>query len=99
MAWDKTDDETLSFECDSCAEVVDLNVDRIREMAFPEPKTPDFCMCWRYLQGIGWRSFKRIGRDWTYHCAKCGPEAETAHNEWRRQENERERIRSRNRRD
>jgi hypothetical protein len=53
-------------------------------------------MCWRYMRGVGWRSFKRTGRNWSYHCVKCGPEAEIAHREHQRHEAERDRIRARN---
>lgn len=94
MGWDKTSDTAFSFECDSCADVVALNTE---EMASePKPGQSNFGRCWGHLKGIGWRSFKRNGRDWTYHCVKCGPEAEMQHLEHRRQESERDRIKARN---
>lgn len=95
MAWDKPDDKTVTFECDDCTEVVDCDIETIRATGQPTPNDSDFIVCWRYLVGIGWRSFKRTGRNWSYHCVKCGPAAEASHNAHRRQESERDRIKAR----
>lgn len=97
MAWVKSsDDKTVGFTCDTCAKPVNCNVETVRATAQPEPETSDFIMCWRYLQAVGWRSFKRTGYDWSYHCVRCSPAAEAEHREYRRLENERDRIRARN---
>lgn len=93
MAWDKRDEHCFTFECDSCgADVIELKADTIT----PKPGQSNFGRCWSHLQGLGWRSFKRAGRDWTYHCPKCGPEAEMQFREYRRQESERDRTKARN---
>jgi hypothetical protein len=44
----------------------------------------------------GWVSFKRVGRDWSYHCRQCAAQAERDHQEHARNEAERERIKARN---
>lgn len=95
MAWEQID-STVTFYCDSCEAERECKVETVRATAQPEPATSDFIMCWRYMQSIGWRSFKRTGRAWTYHCVACGPQAEMEHREHSRQENAREQIKARN---
>jgi hypothetical protein len=98
MPWNKAD-ETITFECDTCDVVVDCDIKTVRATAQPSDYETDFAVCFRYMRGIGWRSFKRSGRAWSYHCTACGPQAEVEHNDHRRLEDERDRIRSRNARE
>lgn len=99
MPWHKSD-EAVTFECDTCDLIVDCDTKTVRDTAEqPNAQDSDFAICWRYMQGIGWRSFKREGRLWAYHCPTCGPQAEVEHGDHRRLEDERERIRSRNARE
>lgn len=87
MPWNKNEEATV-FECDDCD---------AKEPA--ASSVTDFAVCWRVMQGIGWRSFKRIGQPWTFHCPKCGPQAEVEHREHKRREAERDRLKHRNARD
>lgn len=97
--WSKLNDSTITFECDSieCTEAVDCDVKVIRESSGPAPHASDFSVCWRHLQNSGWRSFRRIGKPWTYHCPTCGPEAEKTHHEHQQSDSARDEIRARNR--
>lgn len=95
MAWDKTD-TTVTFECDTCDTVVDCDIKTLRAASPPTPHDSDFIVCYRHMQGIGWRSFKRTDRPWSYHCPECGPQAEMDHREYRRNERQREAIKARN---
>lgn len=96
MAWDKPDNSTIVFECDTCPQTVTCTVDVVRRTAPEIAIVSDFGACWRYAQGLGWRSFKRAGKDWTYHCLSCGSAAEVAHRDHKRQELERDRLKDHN---
>ena len=98
MPWHSSDGLVI-FECDSCDVVVDCDVATIRSTAHPTAHDTDFSLCYRYMQGIGWRSFKRTGRPWSYHCPTCSPQAESEHRDHQRLENERDRIKTRNARE
>ncbi len=96
MAWDKSSDgAVIQFECDGCEQNVACDVAAFRR-ATPDSKVSDFAMCFAHVQGQGWKSFKRTGRPWTYHCATCVPEAEAAHAQYRTDEAARDRIKARN---
>lgn len=97
MAWDKSETSVV-FYCDSpsCDVTDTFNIAQTRETSAAPDKGSDFAQCWQRAQGVGWRSFKRGGRPWEYFCPKCGPDAEIAHREYNRQEQERERIKARN---
>ena len=86
MAW--TDNGgTVVFECDGCEAVETFD-------------NATFLGSWPIMQEkFGWRSLKRIGHPWTFHCAKCGPQAEVEHREHKRREAERDRLKTRNARD
>lgn len=88
----------IVFECDDCEAKVECDVPTIRRTASAQNDS-DFIMCWRYMQGIGWRTFKRIGHPWTFHCPACGPTAEMAHREHKRQEIRRDQLRHKNARE
>lgn len=98
MAWEANEAEgVIVFECESCDRVDRVNVQETRDTAEkPEPNTTDFIMCWRRQMGVGWRSFKRTGRNWSYHCPACGAQAEQDHRDFQSQERERERLKARN---
>lgn len=98
MPWHNTT-EIVTFECDTCDTVVDCDIKTVRATAQPTEHDTDFAVCWRYMRGLGWRSLKRTGRDWSYHCAPCGSQAESEHQEHCRHEAERDRIRMRNARE
>lgn len=99
MAWDKADMKpVIVFECDDCEASVECDVPTIRRTASVQNDS-DFIMCWQYMQGIGWRTFKRIGHPWTHHCTSCGPAAEVAHREHQRQEVYRDRLKHKNARE
>lgn len=84
MAWDRPDETTIAFECDGeCG----------KKLSFI---SSDFGSCWRKVQEIGWRGFKRTGRDWSHICPDCVPAAEAVHSDHKRMEDERDRIRARN---
>lgn len=89
----------IFFECDDCETRVDCDVPTVRSTSTRPAGTSDYLVCWEYMQGIGWRTFKRIGHPWTFHCPKCGPTAEVAHREHKRMEAQRDRLKIRNARD
>src|SRR5579864_4005614 len=96
MLWEQPDRSTIVMECDTCGDVTECDVETVREGEAHAPADSDFIACWRYLQGLGWKSFKRTGKSWTYHCPKCADAAEQAQTEYRRDERERERAKARN---
>jgi|ERR1019366_3619715 hypothetical protein len=98
MAWDKPDASTIAFECDSCSEAIECDIETIRAECFTvtDDKSSDFAVCWRHVQGLGWRSFKRTGRNWTYYCVTCIPAAEAAHKQHNIDEATRDRIKAKN---
>lgn len=97
MAWDRPDDATIVFECDTCDAEIECDVAKVRSGSRETPvEWTAFSLCWRYVQGIGWRGLKRIGHDWTHHCPACGEAAQTAHDQHRLDEHARERIKARN---
>ncbi len=86
MSWEK-DETGITFYCDTpdCNSVLTV------------PPGTDFISCWKDANArIGWVSFKRAGRPWDYFCPRCAADAATAHREYNRQEQERERIKARN---
>jgi hypothetical protein len=85
MSWEKAENDFFHFFCDTPGCKVTT-----RLMAV------DFVGAWAGAQELGWRSFKRRGRPWDYFCEECALDAETAHREYNRQEQERERIKARN---
>lgn len=107
MPWDKNGD-AIVFECDDCEKVEPCNIQSVwATSTAPIPNglrhsaaaPTDFAVCWQYMQGIGWRTFKRIGHPWTMHCVTCGPAAEVAHNEHQRMEAQRDRLKHKNARE
>lgn len=98
MAWDNPGGGVITFECDSCTAVEECDTEKVKlGVAGPLHKlVTDFTMCWSYLEGLGWKSFKRTGHPWSYHCLKCSEEAERQHREWLRHDHERERAKARN---
>lgn len=95
MPWNKTD-TSLIFECDDC----DASVEhKLADLTLPGAS--EFANAWGMMENLRepWRSFKRIGQPWTFHCAKCGPQAEVEHREHKRREVERDRLKHRNARD
>ncbi len=100
MSWLHSETE-ITFICDSCPDdkiegttlFVNIALERAR---VAKPPMSDLGPCWEYARGLGWVSFKRTGRDWTYHCPTCAEKAAAEHAEWNRQERERERIKERN---
>ncbi len=96
MAWDRVDN-TITFECDDCGSVRVSDISQARLGS--TTANSDFITCWQYVQGTGWRTFKRVGHDWTFHCVACGPAAEVAHREHKRMEAQRDRLKVRNARD
>jgi hypothetical protein len=95
MSWDKDDTGLVTFTCDSgCGTVAQID-GRILMACSKGPAT-EFTLAWKDAEHAGWRSFKRTGGPWTYHCAGCVPAATRAHNEHLEREQERERIRARN---
>lgn len=93
MAWEKTN-ANVTFYCDTpdcdSYEIVSSRV------LFGSPNNSTFAACWQRVQSIGWRSFKRGGRPWTYHCSACALSAAESHREYNRREQERERIKAQN---
>lgn len=98
MGW-KDDSVNVVFECDTCDAVETVEVAKARFGSTAPEGTSNFILCWSFMQGIGWRSLKRIGHPWTFHCIKCGPQAEVDHREHKRREAERDRLKVRNSRD
>lgn len=100
MAWEKSSDgAVIVFYCDTCDGAVECEIKPIRERAdrFQETdKVSDFAICWKHIQVLGWKSFKRTGHSWTYHCPTCVPAAEEAHTHHRVDEAERDRIKAKN---
>lgn len=98
MAWELNPaNGTIVFECDSSGEVATCEMAKIRGTCNGvSPHDTDFGLCWRYLKGLGWVSFKRTGKPWTYHCPKCAVDAEREHHEWTHNDHERERLKKRN---
>jgi len=95
MSW-IADGRTITFTCDSCPEGLE-STESVNAEYYAKPSESDFAAAWRIVQRPGgWRSFKRTGHSWTYHCAKCAPQAESEHAEHNRNEAERERIKARN---
>lgn len=94
MGWAKEADKII-FECDSCeAEGTSCDIAEIRRTS-AKPDATDYIVCFSYMQGVGWRAFKRTGRPWTYHCPVCGPQAEITHRDYMRLERAREVERAR----
>ncbi len=97
MPWIKLTESTLTFECDTCDEAIECDVATVRRTSVEQPtEWSDFSLCWRYLQGLGWRSFKRVGQEWTFHCVACGDAAEAAHIQHRTDEQARDQFKARN---
>lgn len=99
MTWERNGDNTrIIFWCDmlTCEHEAIFDIVSTRAGAGAPERLSDFAVCFAALNGLGWRSFKRAGRDWQYFCPQCGPAAETAHQEYNRQVQERERIKARN---
>lgn len=96
MSWEK-DAVGITFHCDTCEEFfLNVNIADARAGSSRREPYPDLLPCWEYARGLGWVSFKRTGRDWTYHCPTCAEKAAAEHAEWNRQERERERVKERN---
>jgi predicted RNA-binding Zn-ribbon protein involved in translation (DUF1610 family) len=93
MPW-TANEAGVVFECDSCGLSTEVNTAKVSQTR--SKLDTNFTICWRYLQSGGWRSFKRTGRPWSYHCPGCGAEAEKDHADWFRHEGERERIKAYN---
>lgn len=101
MAWNAANG-AVNFDCDDCGAVQSCNVEQVRlgvATCAGNGDPSDFVVCWEYMRGIGWRSFKRIGHPWTFHCVSCGPTAEVAHREHQRMEANRERLKHKNARE
>jgi len=98
MSWDQPDVNRIVFYCDTleCQHEHHFSPGSERNLKKVPEHASDFTACWTAAQVLGWRSFKRTGGKWTYHCPECAEAAESAHTEWNRQERERERIKERN---
>lgn len=99
MAWDNVTESAFVFECDTCEEAtVECDVAKIREECFTvtDDESSDFAVCWRHMQSLGWKGFKRVGHDWTHHCPACIPVAEGLHSVHRTNEIARDRQKARN---
>lgn len=72
--------DTFTFECDSCDQKTSFSGD-------------SYVACWPLAQYAGWTTHKRTGSPWTHHCPKCRQDAEQAHEDYLKREQERERIR------
>ena len=90
MSWNKTETHVI-FACDA----IDCEIHTAVPI-IPVEKQSDFGGCFKRVQELGWVSFKRTGREWTYHCPKCAEQAAADHAEWNKAERERERIKERN---
>jgi hypothetical protein len=97
MSWSR-DCDTVSFACDSgeCQNVLDVDGNVARLNSTREATASTFAICNDVARGLGWVSFKRVGRPWTYHCSACAEQAECDHEEYLNREQERERIKQRN---
>jgi hypothetical protein len=99
MAWEKSSDGlVIAFDCDTCDVSIECDVKTVRAggHTVTDDKSSDFAVCLNHVKGIGWKSFKRTGHPWTYHCPACVPAAEDAHTQHRSAEAERDRIKARN---
>lgn len=98
MAWDNPSESEFVFECDTCeTATVECDAEKVRlGSSETNPAVTEFALCWRYVQGLGWRGFKRIGHDWTHHCPACIPQAQADHEVHRTNEIARDRQKARN---
>ena len=83
MSWDQSGD-AIQFSCET-GECMNSFTARVT-----------FAEAWASAKQNGWVSFKRSGRNWTYHCPACADQAERDHEAHKRNEAERERIKARN---
>jgi hypothetical protein len=85
MTWKKDDEFSITFSCDTCPEQ-----HRVAGGNFIEASAA--------VSASGWISLKRQGFAWTNHCARCSAQAERDHEEHKRQEAARDRLKARNER-
>lgn len=95
MSWTKEGD-AVTFSCDSCPETFFVDGDLARSGSSRPPRASLFTVCLDVARGAGWVSYKRVGRNWTYHCAGCAAQAAADHVEHIKRDAERERIKARN---
>lgn len=77
------DDHAITFSCDACPMTHKVS-------------GSDFAVAHAHVVSKGWRSLKRVGQPWSDFCPGCVPQAERDHNEHKRREEQRERIKARN---
>jgi hypothetical protein len=85
VSWYRPDECSLIFACDTCPaeyKVLGLSL--------------SFVGASDHMRSIGWITLKRVGRDWTHHCPECASQAQHDHEDHKRAEAERERIKQRN---
>lgn len=82
MGFTKDGEFSITFHCDSCPAALKAS--------------GTFLECSTYAGRQNWIALKRTGFDWTYHCPACAEQAQRDHDEHKRNEERRERMKALN---
>lgn len=96
MSFERPDNCTIVFLCDGCDEVAEFSSDGKKIPMFDMEGKPAYGACWTVIEAEGWITQKRIGKTWEHFCDTCAPAAEREAQKRAFQEQQRERLKSKN---